>query len=71
MYAMEFPLFIPKVAILMKKGASRPTASSSQNLPKAVPLTFQGRVEKWFLPFLFVVIGVILVWTFVHAYLAK
>jgi hypothetical protein len=55
----------------MKKDAARRIASPPQNLPKAVPLTFQGRVEKWFLPVVFVIIGVILVWTFVHAYLAK
>lgn len=55
----------------MKKDASRRTASSPQSQPKAVPLTFQGRVEKWFLPVVFVIIGVILAWTFIHAYLAK
>ena len=37
---------------------------------KRATLTLQQKVEKWFLPFLFVVTGTILVGTFVNAFLS-
>ncbi len=55
----------------MKPDAAKRTLPSAKNAAKARPLTLQGRIDKWFLPVVFVLIGVVLVWTFVHAYLAK
>ncbi len=36
----------------------------------SAPLTFQGRVEKWFLPVLFVLISGVMAWTLVSAYMS-
>jgi hypothetical protein len=35
------------------------------------PKTFQEQLEKWFLPFLFVAIGSIILWTLVSAYMSR
>lgn len=53
------------------KTASKQPQVPPKKGPKAIPLTFQAKVEKWFLPVMFVVVGGILVWTFVHASLVK
>lgn len=53
-----------------------PTPSKKNAPPKkpvapSPPKTYQQLLEKWFLPFLFVVIGAIILWTFISAFRAR
>jgi cytochrome c-type biogenesis protein CcmH/NrfF len=52
----------------MQKSSNRPTDKNGRAV-KALPLTLQQQLEKWFLPVLFVAVGAVIVWTLVNGYL--
>jgi cytochrome c-type biogenesis protein CcmH/NrfF len=54
---------------MAKPALKKPKTYKYEPAVKKAPLTLQGQVEKWFLPVLFVLIGGVLVWTFVHGYM--
>ena len=54
---------------MSKPAVRKPGTSRNQPVVKKAPLSFQQQVEKWFLPFLLVVISSVIVGTFVRAYL--
>lgn len=51
------------------KNTSAKRAPAPKAVTAAKPVTMQGVFDKWGLPVLFVVIGAVIVWTFVNAYM--
>ncbi len=56
---------------MAKPVAKKPVGPRNQPVVNAKPLTLQEKAEKWFLPFLFVAIGGVIVWTIVKEVLGK
>ena len=55
---------------MSKPAAKKTSASRNEPVVKTAPLTLQQKVEKWFLPFLFVAIGGVFVWAVVKEVIA-